>query len=551
MKFVRGINDVGKTIIKIDLEGLSLPVENAETYLEFVSDTYVNLKASKANIDETWDYVFKVPNEFLKTLKDDELIQIASTFAYCHYLIESETAKQRPLPDNNPVLRQEINSINAAILLKLEDNLSAALLRLDQTIHLLDKILEHVETCIPIDEFKDVGTRAQDSEEKTFRRPDLVKLTALAVLAKLFTPVIGTFIQKFKLHGISTSYKEMHAVTMFRDILSESNNEKMAKLVDKVEFYISGLIESRLKDAKPTMLHNGFTETTITQFVYAQIITRRLVCVNLFRAESNNLVTYLATCAKESALSTPSSSAGGNKSSVEFRKSVDELSAESSEGGDDGNSSVLEQESSVSAKTADFETIVEFAVMDLKHRFCPENDLDITVVDGAESYYKSTSHILLESNNSYILSIMFGHQLCGAKSVEMLKSADLATLVAILQVHLIRIGLTDLVHVLSLVNTGEPRTKGLTGEETQLQATWRNSYAFGNCNEKFPYVVNGLQWWTSLEKLLKSIIMTKYVYNTAPIIWEMLGQPNINGQMYTAPVTLSESICNFIWQRVH
>ena len=45
--------------------------------------------------------------------------------------------------------------------------------------------------------------------------------------------------------------------------------------------------------------------------------------------------------------------------------------------------------------------------------------------------------------------------------------------------------------------------------------------------------------------------MTKYVYNTAPIIWEMLGQPNINGQMYTAPVTLSESICNFIWQRVH
>ena len=59
MKFVRGINDVGKTIIKIDLEGLSLPVENAETYLEFVSDTYVNLKASKANIDETWDYVFK------------------------------------------------------------------------------------------------------------------------------------------------------------------------------------------------------------------------------------------------------------------------------------------------------------------------------------------------------------------------------------------------------------------------------------------------------------------------------------------------------------
>ena len=116
---------------------------------------------------------------------------------------------------------------------------------------------------------------------------------------------------------------------------------------------------------------------------------------------------------------------------------------------------------------------------------------------------------------------------------------------------MIRIGLTDLVHVLSLVNTGEPRTKGLTGEETQLQATWRNSYAFGNCNEKFPYVVNGLQWWTSLEKLLKSIIMTKYVYNTAPIIWEMLGQPNINGQMYTAPVTLSESICNFIWQRVH
>lgn len=549
MKFVRDMNDAGKTIIRIDMEGLTLPAENARSYLEFVSDTYNNLRATRPNIDETWDHVFKVPNEFLKTINDNDAIQIASTFAYCHYLIESEMAKQQPLPENNPVRKQEINNMNASILLKLENSLSAAILQLDQTIHLLDKILDYVETCISVDEFKDVGTRAQDSEEKTFRRPDLVKLTALAVLSKLFTPVIGTFIQKFKAYGISTQYKEMHAVTMFRDILSAANNEKMSKLVDKVEFYIAGLIESRLKDAKPTVLHNGFTEDTISHYVYAQIVTRRLVCVNLFREESNNLVTYLATCAKESA--TSGFSSGGNKSSVDFRKSVDELSAESSEGGDDGNSSVMEQESSISAKTADFETIIEFAVMDLKNRFCPENDLDMNIVGSSETYYKTSSHILLDINNSYLLSVMFGHQLCGAKSVEMLKSADLATLVAILQVHLIQIGLPDLVHVLSLINTGEPRVKGMTGEEIQLLATWRNSYAFGNCNEKFPYIVNGLQWWTSLEKLLKSLTSVKYVYNTAPAIWELLGQPNLNGQMYTTPSTLAESICHFIWQRIH
>ena len=198
--------------------------------------------------------------------------------------------------------------------------------------------------------------------------------------------------------------------------------------------------------------------------------------------------------------------------------------------------------------TADFQVMIEFAIEDLHKRFCVEHDLDIDAVNQAITHYSSAKHLVLDITNSYLLSIMFGGDLCGARSVEMLSSKDLAILIAMMQVYLISIGMRDLVHVVSLITKGEPRSDNKTGAEMDLISNWRNSTVANNCDARFPYSVNGIYWWTSLKKLIDTLVTTKYFYNTAPVIWEMLGEPNRNGQMFTAPANLATMICSCILQ---
>lgn len=540
MKFVKEYNEIGRSYIHIDLEGLAMPKFgfDIEPLLNFTVDTYDVLRAKQP--EAKWDMVFKVPEAFLKTLTDEELQQVASTYIYCHYLILQEINKVKPIPETNRVLADQIKNINAEIFMKLEDALSDCIAKLDQSIDLVPKLISYTAQNVPIQQFEGVGERPQDSSEMTFYRNDVVQLTALAIVSKMFAPITGIFIKKFMGLGIDNQYKDIHCAVMFKKLISN----RFPELSEKLVRYITRIIKPFTKQQKnPTNLYNAFTADVTQQYIYATMLARKLITVDLYK-ENANLITFLNACAKETA----SSQIGGsvNRPAVSYRTAIKDMPSTS---GEDGNGSVLEQESSTSDKTADYDSIIQFTVADIRKNFTHEFDLDEEIVQAAEMYYLNTTPpVTISSNNSYLLSIMFGSRLCGAKTIEMLSSKDLALLIPLMQLYFIKHGLFDLVHVVSAINTGGHKAT-LSGAETQLSAGWCNNYAFANCAKRFPYVVNGMTWCTGLKKMVDDITTISHVYHTAPAIWDILHQENVNGKDYIPAVTLSESICNFILQQ--
>lgn len=114
-----------------------------------------------------------------------------------------------------------------------------------------------------------------------------------------------------------------------------------------------------------------------------------------------------------------------------------------------------------------------------------------------------------------------------------------------MQMYFITYGYYDLVHLVSLVNTGGIKAS-LTGSESKLKSAYMNNKAFRVCSERFKFEINNVTWCTSLANIIKTITTYRYQINTAFSIWTLLDHEPLNGYEYVAPDTLGESICRLI-----
>lgn len=524
MRFEKREDDDHRTYVYLNLQGLELPGlpdelkgNVLERLLSFHIETYQSLRRNAGSLE--WDMVFGTTHRILETFTPAEQQQFASMLVYMHYdiirvLLKNETPTHKEIMD-------------------LENHLSATLARFDQETNLMNRLIKFTEDNIPIQSFEGVGERAQDSVEMTFYRPDVVELTAVVLLCKMITPILGIFIESCK-KLMDNSYKEIHCVTILRDIL----NNRCARLTAKLSYFIGRIAKPILSKVGLSHIYNGFTVSMITQGIYATMLARRFIVVDLFKP-SGNLITYVTSCVRAAARTQFSS--GNSKMAVSLMTPPKERA-----GSDDGNLSSLESESRSSAKTADYLFLVRAAAIELKPRFVAENELDINLVNDAEEYYQ-LNHLELTPVNSYILGIVFGAYLNGAKSIEALRADALAGLIPVLQAYLIQQGYHDLVHIVSARPTGQIRTT-LTGSDTQLRNTWNNGFDYQNCNRKFLWAVDTLRWDTGLELLVNNITTERYLLNTAPVMWDALKTDLRNGEELVVPETLAASICHLIMQ---
>ena len=540
MKFVKKYDDAGKALVVIDTEGLEIP-EDLKSLLVFSISTYKALGANQSQ--EEWDKVFSIPEAFVNTLSGEEQIYLAGCYCACHQDIQLTASHQKHISlGMNDAEINHIKNHNANLVHELETKLSDTVASLDLKIDLYHKIHEYVEKNIPIKVADNIGSRAQDSDEMTFKTPDLVDLTAVAVLCKLMTPIVGVFIRECSNMDISQNFKEIHAANIFRDIIA---NECQA-IADKLENYLANTIDSNEKAMsknKLTNLYNGFSTDMSKMAVTASMYTRKFITVDLSNTESN-LMTYVNTCAK-GIVSTKSSGSkkDGGKITVAERKLPDEFE----ESYDDGNSSVLEAESSASKETADFNLIISFAVQETIKHYLNEFSIDREVYDAAYVYYSEMSHPTLGNNNEFILSTLFGRDLCGAKSIESLTLNDLAALLPLAQIYCYRKNFRDMVHLLSLLPTNNLKLMQ-NSNEMRLRESWKSSNSYRNCDERFNFeTARALRWDTALEKLINDVTSRTYLYNTAPAICEMMGEEvTQTNKIYTPPITLATTICDFI-----
>ena len=524
MRFERRVDEgTEKPYVYLNIGELKLPglpdisESNLNRLLSFPTDTFKILGDRNASFN--WEIVFGTVHKFLDTMTDEENQKFASLLVIMHVMILQVLGVEHP---------------EDRAIVNLETELSQLLAKFDQEVNLVNRLITFTQDNIPIQSFAGAGERPQDSREMTFYRPDAVELTAVALLCKMMTPIFGLFIYLYN-KKIDSSCKEVHCAAILRDILYN----RCERLINKVNYFISNIIKKAAKNISITHIYNGYTLATITNTIYSQVLTKRFIGVNFYES-SSNLVTYITSCARYAV----NTQFGGSA----FKRAVEEIRQpdKSTTGSDDGNTSSLEVESRVSTKPADYPILIKAAATELFARFPAENDLDQDVIAEAQSYYE-VNHISLSPANEYLLGIVFGSYLCGAKSISGLDGLVLAKLIPILQTLFLQQGYLSLLPLVSLQQTGQVKTI-LSGVDTRLRSLWNSSFEYKNCDSKYTYCVDKLRWDTGLKNLVENIITENYRINLAPVFYEKLGIDNQNGEIYATSERIPQDICTLISQ---
>lgn len=545
MKFVLLKDEYGKTFTRLDLEGLKLThleMPKFAMLLDFHHDTYKWLTAKDS--ETSWQKVVAPVHMFFdKKCQDSDKIEIAETLAAMQLSIFNVFREDA---NGKPIL------VDGYTLQNLENNLSILLSNLDSRINLFPRLQEFVEEGnIPMQSFVGVGERAQDTPEMTWYRNDVIPLMAIVLLCKLVSPIFGVFMSRFKSKrqkqdaetNMDSTYKEMHCVSILKDILEK----RCSATVDKLELFLHRSIKRMLNpDEDLTHVYNGYTDITIFQQIYAHMLVRRLVLVDLFRPEgNNNLLTYITVCAK-SATGTQFSPSNLKVAAQVFNYPKDKMANSS----DDGNLSNLEVESRSSNKTADYPLIVEVAADQAIDQLISTYQLDRRVYNSASNYYITGEHAELTPYNCYMLGIVFGAGLCGARSVEMLPPTHVAKMTALMQQYLIIQGYFNLALALTAKSTGVLKT-AISGQDMAIRNTWNYNEAFKNCASRFQISVGGIDWSTGLHDSIEKFICEEHVINLAPALWKLANMEPCNGQPYYVDLKLSSDTCNFILQQLY
>lgn len=518
MKFVKMKDGtLGKSYIFLDLEGLKINSSvDITPLLSFRTDTYSVLKASADQAK--WDTVFGIPTHFLSLQTDEIKIMYASLLARMHYEILSHLNTE--------------NEIEGSKMLQLENNLSIMLEEFDRQTDLYPKLVKYTEEYIKLQSFAGVGERAQDSAEMTFYTNDVIRLTAVTILCKMLAPIFGVFIESCK-KKMDNAYKEIHCLTILKNFIANRCQE----LIDKLQNFVARIAKPMLNRIKLTHVWNGYTFSVIISQIFASILTRRTIVVDLNKPDGN-IMTYVTSCTRAAAHT--------QYSSTGFKTAVVEIVTPDDSATDDGNVSTMEAESRQSSKTADFELIIELAIAKLEQSFVTEHELDPNLIKAMRDYY-TYNHIPVTPMNHFLMSLLFGPALCGAKSIELLDTKNFNYLIPLMQLFFMQQGYYELVHLVSLLPSSQYKSQP-AGSEMLLRSTWNSSFEYKNCAEKFPYIVNDISWDTALKGIIDTVTSNSFKFNTAPVIWDMMNQSNHNTELYIASSDLSKMICSFIAQ---
>lgn len=549
MKFVQTTTENKKTAVFLDLEGAVIPgvtdrldPEVLTVLSTFSLDGYSRGKSGPTSVIEfdasltdaerrnyqKWVMMFGAPCKFLATLSKEDSVVLADTMLSIHYQLLDMAADIQNTPDKK--------TVDPNKLLELETKLSEKLGKMDTSIHLFQKLVAFVKTDIPIQEQNNVGERPQDSKDMTFYYPHVVELTAVAVLCKLLSPIFSVFLTMLKNSNLDNRLKEWHCYTILKEILSHKSEE----LTNKLNLFIDRNINQFLKRQTNsrdglTSTYNGYTKSVVVQTAIASLMVRKFVSVDLF-LDSGNLMKYVTSCIRSTAKN------GSNVRSGEAAQPF-ELKINQS-AGDDGNISVFEVESRSSTKTAYQPIFIRNAVKETYNRFIFAHELDEKAVMEATAYYE-LHHPVTSPILQYLLGIMFGSELCGAKSIETLHSSSLTYLIPLMQVFFIQQSYHDLVHLVSAVPTNGHKLSS-TGSESRLKSSWNTSEAFREVSTTWQVECNGVTWYSGLETAVNDLLERVYLNNTAPVIYDLMGQPVNNGTNLVVPETMSQTACQLI-----
>lgn len=535
MRFIKDITSEGS--IYLDLEDTKLDSNFDESLLHFNADTYNNLRPNQSV--EGFDHTYRYPNMFLQTLSADEKKVLAVYILSMHYEIIC-TLNTNNINLDDPLAEDE----NNVKMYRLDERLASYMRDVDVALNLYNRMLEFTTTNVEIRMQKDAGDRPQDSVEMSFYLGEQRILATWFIICKLFAGISGEFLEKCKDINIDRSLAEGHCATIYKYILR--GDDIRVSLYNKLENYTANAVTSVMKEVNKekckdaNYVYTGNTTETIISKAIDVILSRKAVTYNfddptaVFMSQVRRMILNVAQNCKKTSNKDVSVSYRSNPNS---NKTAD----------DENNDSILEHESANTSCTADINLIISFAVKDIIKRYTEKYSFSPDTINKSIAYYSEFNHISVNPLNSYILCVLFGDDLLGARSIELLTGKDLAALTTIAQLYFIEHHYLDLVHLISLQPTGRMKST-LSGSESKLRSAYMNNTAYRECDNRFTFTINDTSWYTPLNELIKNLTTYVYKINTAIPIWSELDEQPVNGQDYIAPDILGEEICRLILQ---
>lgn len=482
----------GTPAMMFEYEGFSIPA------LEKNPDIGIfNMKSFQTLVtNRTVGVVCDVINMFLSTWKDD--IEAQKEYVSCFVLV-------------NTLLKQQTEI--AADVHDIVDECQRQITKLDTTIGLCERIHAWAEKAfdtgvLPMADMSAAGSRPQDREDMTFFQNDARRLTEIAILSKLMTPITGEFIYRHT-SMINSRLKESFAVQIFTGCLGRYYRDIMEKLT----YYANKLITPK-ESLGIAAYANGYTPEIMGRTILDGVLCKKYGTINLFQ-EGGNIVTFTATCIK----SARDSQLKNNANNYNLKTFADPKDGdESVAGNEETNSSRIEIESTSSNKPAIISPLAKISASWLVQKLCEDEKVK-TAFDEIHGWYLENPSII-SPIGEMIIGNCFGAQLGGGKSIYLIDAPRMMQLASILQFIMTEEGYTVLPHALTTTVSREER-QGTMADFT-FTNSWKVSGNYTECRKLIHQGFGEVVWDSALKHVVRFMVTKDLIYHTAPYIWAKL-----------------------------
>jgi len=393
---------------------------NEEVHVErrsFDINTYFYLRN---NLDY-WQRI-QPANDFIATLDQDEY----------SYLVKLFIRAKRDL--NQITDRESAMQAIAAI----DEKVAKTFSKLNLSERLFSYVCQDKRITMP--DLSEVGKRAQDTEEKTFREDEYYLINTIIVISKILFPIFGEIINRIQhVEDAYNGFKEIMAFGIINTLLSRDFDIIIKKLLNYIDIIVGDNLPS-----DPMLVFHGMTKTTLTYDKLAKMVVKNFVNHDLYKP-GGNVMTYLIVTIKR-AIDMDTT----GKNTYQMRHDP--------ETGEDGsNISYLENSVNVIGEPIETSIIVKIAVDKFTKDYVKQNGIRMRVFEAAESFYKVTS-LPPTVLNEQLVAMFVADPIGSAYCVKYMNMDMMVRLIIILQIYAIRMGFREVVPLLSMIPTGVIKT---------------------------------------------------------------------------------------------
>lgn len=546
MEFTYQIVEGGTNKVRLDISDVKFPKaeekEMIEPYLLFNAGTYKNIKEVDV-APEAFMHIFRAPNYALSKLSNEQKVAVAEFFASANYTIKNKL----PRDTNDP----ELGSKFLSFVEKLGEQYRDVVKKVN--------LIEHFRAyaaSIQLQDTSNFGNRPQDTEELTFREPEMREVMVLAMFGKFASPIFGELINNLPEQREEDGKRKLpkYKESSCSGFMTALIGEYFADLVNHLQLYIHHIVNSICaKNQDPAVIFHGLTPNIRTSIILSSLLVRNYVLCELEKPESN-IMRYTDTMVRTL---TQTQDTNAHKSQVRTRKAPGSMMI----GDESGNMAQMEIDSLVSTGTMDGPIIIESSIESIVQEQRLIHNISKREFDECLEYF-NRNPIYPTSFNKFVASEIFSTAIGGGKGIEMLDHKPLEKLIALLQLMAFSLGYIELGNMLTASKSDRVRISLTANEDIFVRQAptlpnyrdCRARFAAGESGEMYQDLKKSLreaQWDKHLEEIITDLAQTIYLVNTPDVILNMpcgdsgqtLGDIYHNGDEIAVSTKITEQMC--------